>query len=191
MRLNPIVEHTWLDYYQNLWTKQFNDNTTKRAKLTENCVDFVTMEELQTTIKALKARTSPGSDGINNELYKHAPESILRTFLNFLNVCWIYGDIPEEWRTAIVIPIHKKGDRNNPDNYRGISLLNTGYKIYSKIIAKRLTAIAEVLLLEEQNGFRKGRSCMDCIFSASQIIEKHRELNIPTYIAFIDFKKSL
>jgi hypothetical protein len=78
-----------------------------------------------------------------------------------------------------------------PDNYRGISLLNTGYKIYSKIIAKRLTVIAHVLLLEEQNGFRKGRSCMDCIFSASQIIEKHKEFNIPTYIAFIDFKKPL
>jgi len=46
--------------------------------------------------------------------------------LNFLNVCWIYGDIPEEGRTAIVIPIHKKGDINNPDNYRDISLLNTG-----------------------------------------------------------------
>jgi len=92
--------------------------------------------------------------------------------LNCLNLCWIYGDTREEWRTAIVIPIHKKGYRNNPHNYRGISLLNTGYKIYSKIIAKRLTATAEVLLLEEQNGFRKGRSCMDCIFSASQIIEK-------------------
>jgi len=114
----------------------------------------------------------------------------LHKFLNFLNVCWIYGDIPEEWRTAIVIPIHKKGDRNNPDNYSGISLLNTGYKIHSKIIAKRLTSIAEVLLLEEQNGFRKGRSCMDFIFSAIQIIEKHREFNIPTYIAFMDFKKA-
>jgi len=122
-------------------------------------------------------------------LYKHAPKKFLHKFLNFLNVCRIYGDIPEEWRTAVVIPIHKKGERNKPDNYRGISLLNTGYKIYSKITAKRLTAIAKVLLLEEQNGFRKGRSCMDCIFSASQIIEKHREFNIPTYIAFIDFKK--
>ena len=87
------------------------------------------------------------------------------------------------------IPIYKKGDRNNPDNYRGIPLLNTRYKIYSKIIVKRLTVIAEVILLEEQGGFRKGRSFMDCIFSASQIIEKHREFNIPTYIAFIDFKK--
>jgi len=70
--------------------------------------------------------------------------------LSFVHFCCIYGDIPEEWRTAFVIPIHKKGDRNNPDNYRGISLLNTRYKIYSKITAKRLTAIAEVLLLEEQ-----------------------------------------
>jgi len=81
-------------------------------------------------------------------------KGFLHKFLNFLNVWWIYRDIPEEWRTAIVIPIHKKGDRNNP-NYRGIRLLNTGYKIYSKIIAKRLTAIAEVLLLEEQNGFKE------------------------------------
>jgi len=87
--------------------------------------------------------------------------------------------------------IHKKGDRNNPDNYIGINLLNTGYKIYSKIIAKRLTAIAEVLLLEEQNGFRKGRSCMNCIFSASQIPEKLREFNIPTYITFTDLKKAV
>jgi len=73
--------------------------------------------------------------------------------LNFQNICWVYGDIPEEWRTAIVISIHKKGDRNNPGNYRGISLLNTGYKIYSKIIAKRLTAIAEVLLLIFKKAF--------------------------------------
>jgi len=75
LRLNPIVEHTRLDYYQKLWIKQFNDNITegKRPKLTENCVGLITMEELETTIKALKARKSPGSDGINNELYKHAP----------------------------------------------------------------------------------------------------------------------
>ena len=83
LRLNPIVEHTWLDYYQKLRTKQFNDNTTegKCAKLTENCVDLITMEELETAIKALKARKSLGSDGINNELYKHAPKFFDINFL--------------------------------------------------------------------------------------------------------------
>jgi len=123
----------------------------------------------------------------NNKLYKHAPKGFLHNFLNLLNVCWNFGDIPEEWSTAIVIPIHKKEDRNNPDNYRGISLLNTGYEIHSKIIAKRLTAITRVLLLEEQNGFRKGRSCMDCIFSASQIIEKH--LTSPHVLCSLILKK--
>jgi signal recognition particle subunit SEC65 len=69
--------------------------------------------------------------------------------------------------------------------------LNTGYKFYSKIIAKRLTVTANVLQLQEQNGFRKSGSCMDCIISASQIIEKYREINISTYIEFIDFKMPL
>jgi len=63
------LSDTWLDYYQKLWTKLFNDNTTegKRAKLRENCGDLITVEELGTTIKALKAIKSQGSDGINNE----------------------------------------------------------------------------------------------------------------------------
>ena len=82
LQFNLITEHTWLDYCHKLCTKQFNDNTTagKCAKLTENCVDVITMEELGTTIQTLKSRKSPGSDGINNELYKHAPKSF---YINF------------------------------------------------------------------------------------------------------------
>jgi len=59
------------------------------------------------------------------------------------------------------------------------------------MIAKRLTVIAEALLLEEQNEFRKGRSCMGCIFSASQITEKHRELTFPHIWHLLILKKPL
>ena len=85
MQFKRITEHTWLVYYHKLWTKHLNDNTTegKCAKLTENCVDVITMEELGTTIQTLKPRKSPGSDGINNELYKHTPESFYIIFLTF------------------------------------------------------------------------------------------------------------
>jgi len=88
LQLNPITEHTWLDYYRKVWTQQLKDNTTERKleQLAENCVDLITMEELETVIKTLKVRKSPGSDRINNELYKHAPKSFLHKFLNFLNV---------------------------------------------------------------------------------------------------------
>jgi hypothetical protein len=47
------------------------------CKINRKFVDLITMEELETTIKTLKARKSPGSDGINNELYKHAPKIFL------------------------------------------------------------------------------------------------------------------
>jgi hypothetical protein len=92
LQLNPITERTWLDYYQKLWTKQVNENATegKRVKLTGNCVDLITMGELETTVKALNSRTSPrvnNEPGINNELYKHTPNGFLHEFLNFLNVC--------------------------------------------------------------------------------------------------------
>ena len=84
------TEHTWLDYYRKLWTQQFKDNTTERKleQLAENCFDIITMEELETTIKTLKPRKSPGSDGINNELYKHAPKSFLHKFFKCLLDLW-------------------------------------------------------------------------------------------------------
>jgi hypothetical protein len=47
----------------------------------------------------------------------------------------------------------KTGNRKDCGNYRGISLLNSGYKIYDKIITQRLNIIAETLLHEGQNGF--------------------------------------
>ena len=50
---------------------------------------------------------------------------------------------------------YTKSDRNNRDKCRDISLFSTGYKIYSKLITKRLTVIADVLLLEEQNGVQE------------------------------------
>ena len=85
LQFNPITEYTWLDYYHKLWTKHFNDNTTegKCAKLKQNCFDVITMEELETTIQTLKSRKSAGSDGINSEFYKHAPENFLHNFLTF------------------------------------------------------------------------------------------------------------
>lgn len=124
------------------------------------------------------------------ELFKYAPLSFLNKFLDFINICWIFGRIPEEWNESVVVPIYKKGNRKDCNNYRGISLLNSAYKIYAKIITNRLNTITEALLTEEQNGFRQNRSCIDGVFTLAQIIEKHREFNIPTHMAFIDYHKA-
>ena len=76
------------------------------------------------------------------------------------------GQYPEAWTEAIIHPLHKKGDRNNPDNYRDTSLLNLDSKIYSYIINKRLSKWVEEkdILGAIQAGFHKDHSTVDHIF---------------------------
>jgi len=81
------------------------------------------------------------------------------------------GDMPEEWKNSIVIPLYKKGDKQKMENYRGISFLNACYKLYSKILNKKLNARTENYPLACQNGFRKGRTRIDPLFSMELLIE--------------------
>jgi hypothetical protein len=70
-----------------------------------------------------------------------------------------------------VVPIHKKGDKTDCSNYRGISLLSTSYKILSNILLARLMPYADEIIGDHQCGFRCNRSTTDQIFYIWQILE--------------------
>jgi hypothetical protein len=69
-------------------------------------------------------------------------------------------------------------------------LLKTCYKIFSKILDRKLKNITEDFLLECQNEFRKGRSCIYCAFCMKFLTEKRREFNLETHFAFVDYEKA-
>ena len=77
-----------------------------------------------------------------------------------------------------------------PQNYRGISILNTCYKIYSKILNMKLQNYSEIFMTETQNGFRKRRSCTDPKFCLKLLFEKRRDFNLETHLLFIDYEKA-
>jgi len=87
------------------------------------------------------------------ESYTSAPEEFKLRLLQFLNNIYRENRIPNEWRNVVITPIFKKGDRREPQNYRGITILNTCYKIYSKILNMKLQNYSEVFMTEAQNGF--------------------------------------
>jgi hypothetical protein len=62
------------------------------------------------------------------------------------------------------------------------------YKIYARIVNKRLRTISQALFEEEQNGFRTGQSTTENVFIL-QVFEKRREFNLQTHVTFIDFEK--
>jgi len=66
---------------------------------------------------------------------------------------WKKEKLPEEWKELIIVPIHKKGDKTECNNYRGMSLLPTMYKILSNILLSRLTLYAKEIIGDHQCGF--------------------------------------
>ena len=103
---------------------------------------------------------------------------------------WQKEQTPRDWSRMLVTPIHKKGDRKGPANYRAISLLSIPGKVFSKIILNRMKLKTEEAMKNSQFGFRQGRGTVDAIFIVRQIIEKAREHQVPLHFNFIDFKSA-
>ena len=96
-------------------------------------------------------------------MLKAAEQEITYFLTKYFSVLFSSSQFPSEGTRAIIIPLHKKGDVNNPDNCRGISILSVVSKVYTHIINSRLTLWADnnFVLTDAQAGFRKGRSAID------------------------------
>ncbi|KAL4088534.1 hypothetical protein QTP88_023628 [Uroleucon formosanum] len=103
---------------------------------------------------------------------------------------WEEEVIPQDWNSALICPIYKKGDPLNCNNYRGIALLNVSYKILAYCILDRIKPRTEELLGDYQCGFRQNRSTTDQIFNLRQIFQKAWEYDKNLCVLFVDFKKA-
>jgi hypothetical protein len=93
--------------------------------------------EFEMAVEKLKRHRSPGIDQVPPELIKAGGRTI------HSEIHKLTEELPEEWKELIILPIHKKGDETECNNYRGISLLSTSYKILSNILLSRLISYAE------------------------------------------------
>ena len=85
--------------------------------------------------------------------------------------------VPADWRKAQNVPVDKKGSRTQCKNYQGIRLLSVLRKVYATVLDKRIRAITEEKVLEEQGAFQRKRSCIDQIFTVRQLEDKVIEKN--------------
>jgi len=103
---------------------------------------------------------------------------------------WKKEKLSEEWKQSIIVPIHKKGDKTDCNNYRCISPLPTTYKILSNILLSRLIPYAKEIIGDHHCGFRRNRSTIDHIFCIHHTLEKKWEYNEEVHQIFVDFKKA-
>lgn len=113
-------------------------------------------------------------------------------FLHMLfNKVWNEEKLPLDRSKIIVTPIHKKGSKLDPSNYRAISLISIPGKVFTHVLLQRVKDQSEGFITDNQFGFRPNRGTTDAIFIAHQIIEKTKEHNVHVHFNFVDFKSAL
>jgi hypothetical protein len=94
----------------------------------------------------LKRYKSSGSDEIPAELIQGGGEMLLSAIHKLIISVWNKEKLPDQWKESIIVPIHKKGDKTDCNNYRGISLLSASYKMLSYILLSRLVPYIDEIM---------------------------------------------
>jgi len=195
---NNIKIETWLDHFKSVYEKDSRDEhiECKRDYIEDGCTsdlnDFITHEEIMCALYKIKVGKSAGPDNIIGEMLKYSKHVLLPYLSILFNAIFRTGHFPQNWADSIIVPLHKKGDPNNPDNYRAISLTSILSKVFTHILKVRLEewSLHRNILLEEQAGFRKGFSTIDNVFILRAVAQKYLHRKRKLYVAFVDFRKA-
>jgi hypothetical protein len=148
--------------------------------------------EVVEIVNKLAVGKAPGIDCIRADTIKRIILLIVDVLVYLFNLSIEKGIFPECLKTAVVIPLFKKGDKTNPSNYRPISLLPLFAKIFEKIIKKRLLHFLNIngFFSSNQFGFREGLSTEDALLKFLEPIYEHLNDSKLCSALFIDITKA-
>ena len=186
------IMHRWTEYCSDLYSHNALGDTEKlKTHPTTDTESFpILREEVEEAVKALKKGKSAGIDNIPGELVLAGGEAMIDALLAICQKIWETGEWPTQWTQSLVITLPKKGNLQQCNNYRTISLICHPSKVMLRIILNRLRPQAEAIIAEEQAGFRAGRSTVEQIFNLRILCERYLQHQQDLFHVFIDFKKA-
>ena len=134
----------------------------------------------------------PGVSEIPTSIIKANQKTVLPFLVNIFNDCFQKCKFINEWKSAIVTPLHNKVDIIDMNNYRGISILPPVSKLFERILAEQIKHyfLSNNLLTEEQHGFRTAHSCETALHELISHCLKNLDKKLINILLFIDFKKA-
>jgi hypothetical protein len=133
---------------------------------------------------------TPGSDGIFLEFYSANWEKVHIDILELLNQMFLHRNVNLRQKHAVLICLQKSDGENTPNGYRPISLLNTNYKLLSRILVRRLRHVMVEHLQHTQFFGVPGNSILDAASLGRDVIARAENTGTPLFILTLDFQNA-
>ncbi|KAK4810837.1 LOW QUALITY PROTEIN: hypothetical protein QYF61_008809 [Mycteria americana] len=156
----------------------------------ENGAPIIQGEMVSDLLHHLDTHKSMGPDGIHPRVLKELADVLTKPLSIIYQQSWLTGEVPVDWRLANVTPIYKKGRKEDPGNYRPVSL--TLGKMMEQIILSAITWHVEDNqgIKPSQHGFRKGRSCLTNLISFYDTVTRLMDEGKAVDVVYLDFSKA-
>ena len=133
-----------------------------------------------------------GLDKISGKILKTAAPTIALLLTHIFNHAIITGCFPQEWKAARLLPLHKKGPRDIPENYRPISILPVISKVMERIMYDQIYEYLDEnsILSENQFGFRKSYSTASALLDCTSSWYVNMDRKMFNLVVLLDLKKA-
>ena len=181
----------------NLWKEHYTGilNSLSVRDYAVGRVDFdvsaiVTAQEVHNCISLINKTKSPGPDGLSTEHFRFGPALLCELLAKCFTSFFVHGNIPIDLMDVHIVPVVKdyRGKLSSLDNYRPIAIANCTSKLIECCILSRIEEAIKAT--QNQFGFQKGVGTDTCIFVLKEIINKFRNSNTNSFLAFLDASKA-
>lgn len=147
-------------------------------------------EEVYQVLSKLDSHKAPGVDGLPTFILKECSTELSPSLCCLFNLSLSSGRLPQEWKNSLVVPVYKKGKKEDVENYRPISLLCVTSKVLERCIFNHLIDHFGSIFVDCQHGFLKGRSTVTQLLSFLHEIGQSLDKGLQSDIVYLDFAKA-